>query len=144
MNKRLYIATYGDNDINIHVGSQLLGDLVSEGFSHSQTALVNRDAINDRIGTRKVNVLENARREAGLGNKLAAGNGQVLVDNHSLTRLEILEISKAATITDNTLGSKHVVGSLGRLALGESNGANTMGITETNDTESCWMNYDKC
>jgi len=112
MNKKVG-ATYRNNDIDIHVGSQLLGDLVSESFTHSQTALVNRDSINDRVGTRKVNVLEDAGREAGRGDKLAASNGQVLVDNHSLTGLEILEISKAATIADNTLGSKHVVGSLG-------------------------------
>jgi len=129
-------ATYGNDDIDIVVGSKLLQDLIGKGLTHGQTALVDRDAVHDGIGTREVDVLKDTGGEAGIGNQLASGHVSVLVDNDGLTGLEILKVGEAATIANNTLRGKHVVRALGGLTLGKANGTNTIRVTETDDSKS--------
>mmetsp|Transcript_10850 Transcript_10850/g.19107 ORF Transcript_10850/g.19107 Transcript_10850/m.19107 type:complete len:331 (+) Transcript_10850:286-1278(+) len=93
-----------DNNVNAMVGTELLEYLFGKFFSHVETCLVHTDAINDGIGTGKVDVFEDARSMSG---RLVHNFGMAVsfhVDEDGFSGTNITNEFESQSINGNGLG----------------------------------------
>lgn len=119
--------------------SENLLDLVGKLLAHVLSAAVHRDSIHDGIRAGEVNILEDVRSISFLLNNLVELRLPILLDKHSLSRENILEVAEAQLTESNTLGSEHVVDTTfesGRGTGSHDEGADTVFVTESQDSEA--------
>ena len=104
----------GNHHIDVVVGP-LLDDLLRKRLSHAQPRLVDRYVVDDRVGSGKVDVLEDAGRIARLVEALAGVDFTSEGDDHRFARLEIAHELETERIERDALRRHHVLEPLCRL-----------------------------
>src|SRR5690606_2567948 len=108
-------------------------DFFCQLLSHSEAGLVNRDAINNGIGSGKIDMLKNAGDQARIDGALVGKQLSLGRNINCLSGCYIANNGEALYIQGDTFGSDHVLCSLLRLAHTKNQGANTKGIPERNN-----------
>jgi hypothetical protein len=131
----------GDNHVNLlkHLfsGSESCNDVVSKLSSHSQTRSVDGNTVHDRIWSGKVHVLENVRGVRLLGDNLSEdGLSAILLNDNSLSRLDVHPLGEAKGLQSHGLGREHVVLALtgSRGSRTNHQGSDSMRVSETDET----------
>ena len=121
-----------DDHIDVVFGALAL-DLLGELLAHAQARLVDRDAIDDGIRTRQVDVLEDAGRVLRILRALAGVEATVFGDVHRLARLQITDQGEAEYVEGDALGGDHVLHAVFGVTLAEDDGTDGVGIAEADD-----------
>lgn len=101
----------GDDQVNglDDLGAELLQDGVGEGDSHVLAGTVDRDTVDDGVGTGEVDVLEDIGGEVQGGDNLAEERLVSLSDDDGLTGGNGDVVAELELVKSNALRSKHVV-----------------------------------
>ena len=108
-------------------------DLVGELLAHAQARLVHRDAIHDRVRTRQIDVLKDARRVFWVRRALTGEQLAFFGDVHRFARREVANQGEAEHVERHTFRGDHVFHAFVGMTLTEDDRANTVGVAETND-----------
>ena len=122
-----------DDHIDIVIRA-LAQDLLGELLAHAQTGLVYRNAIDDRIGTRQVHVLEDARSQLRVNSTLTGVQLAVIGDVNRFARRQVTDQGEAQHVQGHAFGSDHVLDAFVGMTLTEDDRTNSIRITETDDT----------
>lgn len=115
---------------------ELLPDLLGEQVSHGHPRPVDRDAVDGRVRSGKVDVLEDVGRER-LGRGALPSRDTASGGDDGLSRSDVLPVGKAERVGADRLGGEEVVlASLGAVSLSESDGSDTVGVPEGNESET--------
>ncbi len=111
----------------------LAQDLVRQLLTHAQPSLVNRDTIHQGVGTRQVNVLEDAGCEFRRIRALAGEELAVSGDVNRFARRQVANQGKAEHVERYAFGGDHVLDAFVGMALTEHDRANRIGVAEADD-----------
>ena len=117
------------------VGAQAQ-DLLAELLAHAHARLVHRNVVDHRVGSREVDELEDAGREAArfgdhLGVQLAVGR-----HHDRLARLHVAHQLEAQQVERDRLGGHRVLLTLRRLAFAEHQRADAVRVAEGNQAKA--------
>ena len=118
-----------DHDVDVEVPVVAL-DLLGEADTHAQPRLVDRDAVDHRIGPRQVDELENTRVEGGRGGALLAVEVAVLIDEDRLSGGDVAHQLEAQGVERHGLRGHHVLVAVLRLGPPEHQGPDAVGVAE--------------
>ena len=129
----------GHRDDDVWLESRLLEFLhggVGEVLAHCHTCSVDADTIDGGIGSSKVDKLKDVGRESsGLAD--LTPDESVSSDDDSLSSLDVLPSRETAGLSNNALAGNEVVGSTsGSGSSGQSRRSDTVGVSESNQTET--------
>ncbi|VXB85393.1 hypothetical protein PSEUDO8O_20039 [Pseudomonas sp. 8O] len=132
--QRRRTAGVGNRDDHVDVMIRTLTEnLVGQLLAHTQTRLVHRDTVHDRVRARQVNVLEDAGRVLRVGRALTGEQLALFGDVDRLARRQVADQGEAEYVQRYALGRDHVLDALIGMALAEDDRANAVGITEADD-----------
>jgi hypothetical protein len=122
------VTTHRNHHVNVVVGP-LAPYLLCELLAHAEAGAVDRDAVEHRVGARKVNVLEDARSVARRGHNALGGT---FVEHRLLAPLEeqavrwrhIADRLKTKRRERSRLGGAHVLVHVGLIFIGPPARAN--------------------
>ena len=97
-----------DHDIDVMIW-KVADDLAGELFAHTQTCLVDRQIVENRIRPREVDILENAGRVPRFARVVARIQDTVILDIDALTGLEVTHSVKLQGIERDAFRGDHVV-----------------------------------
>jgi hypothetical protein len=126
----------GVRDRNDHVDVVLRAfaqDLVGQLLTHAQTCLVHRDAIDDGIRARQVNVFEDARGVLRIRRALTGVQLAVLGDVHRFAGCQVTDQGEAEHVQRYAFGGDHVFHAFVGVTLAEHDRADRMRVTEADD-----------
>lgn len=113
-NRRGRVARLRDGNDHVDVVDAILSkrvlELLGQLDAHVLSALVDRDAIHDRVGPGKVDVLEDVRRVGQPLGNLVELRLATLLDEDRLTGENVAHVLEAQLAKRNALGCQHVVG----------------------------------
>ncbi|MNG92921.1 hypothetical protein D3C79_518680 [compost metagenome] len=121
-----------DDHVDVMLGTLAL-DLLGQLLAHAQARLVHRDAIDDRVGTRQVDVLENARLQLGAGRALLGVHLAFFGDVHGFAGCQVTDQGEAEDVQGNAFRGDHVFHAFVGVALAEDYRADAIGVAETDD-----------
>ena len=111
----------------------LLQHALGQILAHTQARFVHGNTVDDGIGTREIDVLEDAWRVERIFRALTCVEIACHVDEDGLTRLHVTHAFKAKGVDGDTLGSNDILISLGGTAFADHQRADAVGIAESND-----------
>lgn len=130
----------GDDHVNVldDLGSENFQDTGTKTVTHTLTATVHTDSIHDGVWASKVDILENIRGVVPLGGYLLEDRLTALLQNDSLTGLNVTVVAEAKLVQSNGLRCHHVISAFAiqGLARAKNQGADTVGVTETDESET--------
>src|SRR5476649_800577 len=121
-----------DDHVDVVVRA-LAKDLVGQLLAHAQTRLVDRDAVDDRVRTRQIDVFENARCIFGIGGALAGVQLAVFGDVHRFARREVANQGEAKHVQGHAFRGDHVLDDFVGVTLAEYDRTDGVRVTETDD-----------
>ncbi len=119
----------GDHDIDVVIRPDA-ANLFGEQIAHAQARLVHRDVVDDRIGTREVDIFENAWRVLRHRRALMRIEASVFVDEHRLAGPDVAHARKAEHVERDALRGQHVFGPFRRIAFAEHERADAVRIAK--------------
>src|SRR5688572_4239607 len=99
---------YRDHDVDAVFRSHP-PDLLGQQLAHPQARLVDRDVVDDRVGARKIHVLEDARRVARGLDALLRVKSALFVDEHGFAGPYVTQQLEAQHVERDALRGKHVL-----------------------------------
>jgi len=132
--QRRSTAGIRDRDHNVDVVFRTLAqDLVGQFLTHAQACLVYRNAVDDRIRTRQVDVLEDARGEFRRYGALTGVQLAVFGDVHRFARREVADQGEAQHVEGHAFGRDHVLDAFVGMTLAEHDRADAVRVAEADD-----------
>ena len=117
------------DDIDIIVGS-LAQNLVDQAFAHPEPGFVNRDIVDNRIRTGKINVFKNTRRMTRNIGTLTSEQAPLRIDKNRLSRCHIAHDFITKRVNRHTFRRYHMLNTLRRVATANHQRSNAMRVPE--------------
>ena len=111
-------------------------DLAGKLLTHAESRLVDRDVVDNRVGTREVNMLENTGRVTRLAAEITGVQNTVVFNVDTLAGPHVAQAIELERVQCHALRSHHVVLAPVFLALTEHQRPNAIGVAERDDAET--------
>src|SRR5256884_1997477 len=110
---------------------------------HVQPALVHRNRVHDRVGSGKVDVFEDARREHRFGCTLAAVERSAFIDKDGLAGQDVAHQLEAERGERDAFGSDQIFGSLVGVIAAEYERTDSERVTESEQPVARYQGHDR-
>ncbi len=121
-----------DNHVDVVLWT-LAQDFLGEFFTHAQTGLIDRHAVDDRIRTRQINVLEDAGGQRRIGRALTGVQLALFSDVDRFARRQVANQGETEHVQGNAFRGDHVLNAFVGVTLAEHDRADAVRVTETDN-----------